>query len=68
MFGIRDKADGEKAKLRKAMRLKRRQLLDETPELDLTSGSERGGIRAASGDRHEGTVAPCAITRPSPNW
>ena len=32
MFGFRDKADGDKAKLRKEMRVLRRHLADETPE------------------------------------
>jgi 5-formyltetrahydrofolate cyclo-ligase len=32
VFGFRDKSDGAKARLRKEMRLLRRELLDETPE------------------------------------
>jgi len=29
---------------------------------------ERGRIRAASGDRQEGTVTRCAMARPSQTW
>ncbi|HEY3947548.1 5-formyltetrahydrofolate cyclo-ligase [Phenylobacterium sp.] len=40
MFGLRDKAAGDKAKLRKAMRLLRRQLLDDAPD-----ASRRAALR-----------------------